>query len=184
MASILPFLFVYVVSTPNFAAMLVTNSTALGRFLRQVMTNGLPVVFIVNYIGFVFAHNTLNNPDRSEIEYIVLDGLLRSATFIAIHILVYVLSADLFGSFGGNRATAVSVVGPTLERSFMFHNISGVYLYAVVPGAFIALLAVLTKRSGETSDTSKSKTRNIALLFSLVSIPGVTVLSYALNSAT
>ena len=66
----------------------------------------------------------------------------------------------------------------------MFHNISGVYLYAVVPGAFIALLAVLTKRSGETSDTSKSKTRNIALLFSLVSIPGVTVLSYALNSAT
>ncbi len=66
----------------------------------------------------------------------------------------------------------------------MFENISGVYLYAGVPGAFIVLLAVLTEHSGETSDTTKSKTRRLALLFSLTPILGVTALSYALNLAT
>ena len=164
--------------------MLLANGAALSRFLRQVLTNGLPVVFLVNYLGFVFASVALRRSRFAPVSYILNDCILRSAAFVGIHIAVYVLSADLFDSFNGSRATALSVVGPTLERSFMFENMSGVYLYAVVPGAFIALLAVLTEHSSETSDTTKSKTRKIALFFSLALIPGVTVLSYALNLAT
>lgn len=161
--------------------MLVTNLSALGRFLRQVMTNGLLVVFLVNYLGFVFAFVTLKNPDRSAIKYIVLDGLLRSIAFVGIHILVYVLSADLFASFGGKRATALSVVGPTLERSFMFENISGVYLYALTPGAFIALLTVLSQPGNRTPNVARAKACQVALASSLIPIPVVTALSFALN---
>jgi len=164
--------------------MLASNTTALGRFARQVMTNGLPVVFLVNYLGFVFAYVTLKRSRHSRIRYIVLDGLLRSVVFVGVHILVYVLSADLFDSFGGDRTTALSVVGPTLERSFMFENISGVYLYALTPGAFIASLAVLSRPGNQTRGFVRVKAWQAAMLSSLIPIPVVTVLSIALNYVT
>ncbi len=182
-ASILPFLLVYTLATPDFAPMLAQNPTALGRFLRQVMTNGLPVVFLVNYLGFVFAFVTLKYGRHSQIRYVVLDAVLRSVIFIGAHIIVYVLSADLFESFGGNRATALSVVGPTLRWSFMFTNISGVYLYALAPGAFVAILAVLSRPGRRTADLARSSTWRTALLCSLIPIPFVTALAMMLNYA-
>lgn len=184
LASILPFLLVYILATPGFATLLLTNGTALSRFLRQVFTNGFVVVFLVNYLGFVSASVALRQYQHRPIVYLVLDGLLRSVAFIGVHIAVYVMSADLFGSFNGSRATALSVVGPTLERSFMFGNISGVYLYALAPGTFIALLVVLTEPSGEASKPTMFRTMSMALLFSLTPIPLVTFLSYALDLAT
>ena len=45
------------------------------------------------------------------------------------------VSADWFGSFGGSRLTALRVVAPTLARSALFENISGVYLYATLASA-------------------------------------------------
>ena len=146
--------------------------------------NGFVVVFLVNYLGFVSASVALKQYQHRPIVYLVLDGLLRSVAFIGVHIAVYVMSADLFGSFNGSRATALSVVGPTLERSFMFGNISGVYLYALAPGTFIALLVVLTEPSGEASKPTMFRTMSMALLFSLTPIPLVTFLSYALDLAT
>ncbi len=182
-ASILPFLLVYIFTTPGFATMLAQNSTALGRFIRQVMTNGLPVVFLVNYLGFVFAFVTLKHARRLQIGYIFLDVVLRSVTFVGAHIVVYVLSADLFASFGGSRATALSVVGPTLRWSFMFTNVSGVYLYALAPGAFVAVLAVLSQPGRMTADLAQSNVSRTALLCSLIPIPVVTVLSIVLTLA-
>ena len=170
----MPFLLVYILATPGFATLLLTNGTALSRFLRQVFTNGFVVVFLVNYLGFVSASVALKQYQHRPIVYLVLDGLLRSVAFIGVHIAVYVMSADLFGSFNGSRATALSVVGPTLERSFMFGNISGVYLYALAPGTFIALLVVLTEPSGEASKPTMFRTMSMALLFSLTPIPLVT----------
>ena len=170
LASILPFLLVYILATPGFATLLLTNGTALSRFLRQVFTNGFVVVFLVNYLGFVSASVALKQYQHRPIVYLVLDGLLRSVAFIGVHIAVYVMSADLFGSFN--------------ERSFMFGNISGVYLYALAPGTFIALLVVLTEPSGEASKPTMFRTMSMALLFSLTPIPLVTFLSYALDLAT
>ena len=46
--SLVPLLLFYVLLTPGFAAMLLDNRLALGRFLRQVATNGLPAVFVIN----------------------------------------------------------------------------------------------------------------------------------------
>ena len=49
---LLPVLLVYVMRAPGFASALMDGGPALSRFLRQVLTNGLPVIFIVNYVGF------------------------------------------------------------------------------------------------------------------------------------
>ena len=51
LASLLPLLAFYVSLRPGFATMLMDGGPALSRFLRQVVTNGFPVVFIINYIS-------------------------------------------------------------------------------------------------------------------------------------
>ena len=107
------------------------------RFLRQVVTNGLPVVFVVNYVSF-FLFAFMQRTDRKHRDpavFVLLDLSIRAVLFIGLHALIYVFSADWFGSFGGSRATALSVVAPTLARSALFENISGVYLYATMVSA-------------------------------------------------
>jgi hypothetical protein len=60
---------------------------------------------------------------------------MRVVVFIVLHAVIYTLSADWFGSFGGSRLKALRVVGPTLAHSALFQNISGVYLYATLISA-------------------------------------------------
>ncbi len=155
--SLLPLLMLYILLWPGFADMLLGNRMALNRFLRQVVTNGLPVVFVVNYISF-FLYALMNDGQRSinAPELILLVDLpVRIIVFVALHSLIYVLSADWFGSFGGDRWQALRVVGPTLMRSAFFENISGVYLYATMVSALplytTAIQRVLDKRSGRTT---------------------------------
>ena len=134
---LLPVLLVYVMRAPGFASALMDSGPALSRFLRQVLTNGLPVIFIVNYVGF-FLFAVLNAKDtnsRDPAVFILFDVITRVALFLVLHAFIYVLSASWFGSFGGSRATALSVVAPTLARSALFENISGVYLYATLVSA-------------------------------------------------
>ncbi|WP_095588029.1 hypothetical protein [Actibacterium ureilyticum] len=136
-ASLLPVLMLYVLLAPGFAPALAAGGPALMRFLRQVATNGLPVVFAVNYVSFyLFAitkHAKAGPGDTASL--VLADVVLRALLFPGLHALVYVLSADWFGSFGGNRSTALAVVSPTLARSAFFENISGVYLYATMISA-------------------------------------------------
>jgi len=127
----------YVALTPGFATMLSGGGPALSRFLRQVLTNGLPVVVVINYIAF-FQYALIQKrrgPFARPLAFLVIDPLARITVFIALHALIYVLSADWFGSFGGDHLTALRVVGPTLARSALFENISGVYLYATLVSA-------------------------------------------------
>jgi hypothetical protein len=135
---LLPVLLLYVFSSPGFASSLAEGGPALSRFLRQVATNGLPVIFVSNYVGFfLFALSQNENAgDRDPAIYALLDVPVRVFVFLTLHIVIYVLSADWFDSFGGSRATALRVVAPTLARSAMFENISGVYLYATLVSAF------------------------------------------------
>lgn len=129
-----PLLVLFVALTPGFASHLMQGGPALSLFLRQVLTNGLPVVFLVNYAGFFLFATIMAKPGqiRARRWLILLDPALRVALFVALHALIYVLSADVFGSFGGSKSTALRVVAPTLARAALFENISGVYLYAVV----------------------------------------------------
>ncbi|NNF70700.1 MAG: hypothetical protein HKN02_00740 [Rhodobacteraceae bacterium] len=147
LAGLLPVLALYVLLSPGFASALAEGGPALGRFLRQVLTNGLPVVVIVNYVGFfLFAHSRRGpGNDRDPATYIIVDFAARIALFFGLHALIYVLSADWFGSFGGSRATALRVVAPTLARSALFENISGVYLYATLVSALPLYVSAITR---------------------------------------
>ena len=136
-AALLPILLLYVLLAPGFAPSLAAGGAAFMRFLRQVATNGMPVVLAVNYVSFfLFAMTKQPMEGTRDTAFLVLvDILLRALLFPGLHALIYVLSADWFGSFGGSRATALSVVAPTLARSAFFENISGVYLYATMISA-------------------------------------------------
>jgi hypothetical protein len=146
---LVPVLALYVALTPGFGAMLLAGGPALSLFLRQVLTNGLPVVFVVNYFGFfLFAWITATRPPgRGAAAVLLLDLPVRLAVFVLLHAVIYLLSADWFGSFGGSRATALRVVPPTLARSAMFENLSGVYLYATMISA-LPLYAAAFERMG------------------------------------
>lgn len=141
---------VYVLVTPGFAGHLSSGGMVLSRWLRQVITNGLPVVFVVNYVGFFLFAVTMEKSRsvRAMVLFVVLDPLLRVVLFIALHAVIYMLSADWFGSFGGSKTTALGVVAPTLARSAWFENISGAYLYAVLLSALPVYATVFDRLDG------------------------------------
>lgn len=134
---LLPLLILYIALTPGFAAQIMAGGLPLGRFLRQVLTNGLPVVFVVNYVGFfLFAWTVDRHPGgRARTFVLLVDLSMRVVLFIILHAVIYMVSADWFDSFGGSRLTALRVVAPTLARTALFQNISGVYLYATLVSA-------------------------------------------------
>ena len=148
LAGLLPVLTLYIALSPGFTTALAGGGPALGRFLRQVLTNGLPVVVIVNYVGFfLFAlSHARSGSGHDPGTYIVVDFFSRLGLFVGLHALIYLVSADWYGSFGGSRATALRVVAPTLARSALFDNISGVYLYATLISA-IPLYVSAARRS-------------------------------------
>lgn len=85
---------------------------------------------------------------RSAVLVLVADLPVRVAAFFVLHAIIYVLSAQWFGSFGGDRLQALQVVGPTLARAAGFDNISGVYLYATLVGALPLYVVALGQMLG------------------------------------
>lgn len=145
LAGLLPVLVLYVSLSPGFASALMEGGPSFRRFTRQVITNGLPVVFVVNYVGFfLFALSRRTSADeRDPSTFLVFDLIARLTIFLGLHAVIYVVSADWFGSFGGSRTTALRVVGPTLAQSALFQNISGVYLYATLVSALPLYASVI-----------------------------------------
>ncbi|MBT8411724.1 MAG: hypothetical protein KJP02_08005 [Octadecabacter sp.] len=148
-AAISPLLVIFVLSTPGFVDLLGQNATARSRFFRQVLTNGLPVVLVLNYFSFfMFALLTEKGMRRSAVLVLVADLPVRVAAFFVLHAIIYVLSAQWFGSFRGDRLQALQVVGPTLARAAGFDNISGVFLYATLVGALPLYVVALGQMLG------------------------------------
>lgn len=154
-AGLVPALALYVSLTPGFAAHLRGSEGALGAFLRQVATNGLPVVIALNYVSF-----TLLARVRAETTglggIVALDFAARTGLFVALHAAIYAGSAVLFGSFGGDPARGLAVVAPTLVAAAGFGNLSGVYLYAGLVGALplhMALTESAARRAGRGPPT-------------------------------
>ncbi len=137
LAGICAALLVYVLVTPGMVRSLSQGAPNVKLILRQVLTNGVPVVLAVNYSGFfLYAWSNRQHARRSDPGwFIALDMVIRTCSFVGGHAWIYVLSADWFGSFGGSRTTALSVVAPTLAHAGQFQNLSGVYLYASLVSA-------------------------------------------------
>ena len=74
-----------------------------------------------------------------------IDVIARLSLFFGLHAIIYVLSADWYGSFGGSRREAVAVVAPTLAHSAIFENFSGVYFYATLVTAMPLYVSVFTR---------------------------------------
>lgn len=144
-AGLFPLLVIYIALTPAFAPLLLNNQMALSRFLREVVTNGLPVVFTVNYLSFfLYAVRADGRGGEDALASILLiDPPLRVGIFILLHGLIYFFSADWFGSFGGDHWLALRVVAPTLTRSALFANLSGVYFYATLGSALPVYTTVI-----------------------------------------
>ena len=146
LVGLIPPLALYIAATPGLSAALSQGGPALLRFLRQVVTNGLPVVFVINYVSFfLYALSNQAGQRRDPLAFVALDVFAKLSLFFSLHAIIYVLSSDWYGSFGGSRLTAVSVVAPTLSRSAFFENISGVYFYATLVGAIPLYVSVFKK---------------------------------------
>ena len=152
--SIAPLLLVYILLAPGFMTLLLTSGPALSRFLRQIVTNGIPVVFVVNYLSFFLYALVASRPRETHLPMLVLliDLPGRVIIFVLLHGLIYVMSADWFGSFGGDQWLALRVVGPTLVRSVFFENISGVYLYATLVSALPLYMAMVGRMLNAETD--------------------------------
>lgn len=148
LAGLAPSLALYVTLVPGFWGHLIETEGAFSSFARQVLTNGLPVVVLVNAFGFgLFAQ--LRAGALAPGLVLALDAPLRIAIFVALHILIYPGSALAFGSFRGDPLLALRAVGPTLAQAAGFANLSGVYLYATLVSALplnMALADALARR--------------------------------------
>lgn len=79
--ALIPAVLRYIATRPGFGAMLLDGGPALSRFLRQIFTNCLAVVFIVNYISF-FLFAWLNTKptgkrDAASIVFVDITALRR-----------------------------------------------------------------------------------------------------------
>ncbi len=142
LAGLVPVLALYIVLAPGLGPHLWGSGAALGRFARQIVTNGLPVVFVVNALGLIlFA--LLRARRLAPLRALALDIPARIGAFVGLHLAIFPASAMLFGSFGGDPAQALRVTGPTLAQSAGFANLSGVYLYATLVSALPLHMALV-----------------------------------------
>lgn len=183
LSTLLPLLLVFVASRPGFGTMLLDGGPALWLFLRQVVTNGLPVVFIVNWMGLLlFAREEARRGGRDAAWTIPTDMVMRLILLVLLHAAIYMLSAKWFGSFGGSAATALGVVAPTLARAAVFDNISGVYLYATLVSA-VPLYIAAVRRSGLLSPVvHRFPDRSGAALLAVVAFAAFVALLTAASS--
>jgi hypothetical protein len=137
----------YVALTPGFATSLLGGGPAAGYLLRQIVFNGLPVVFAVNLAGLWLYARVARGAGRPW-GALALDAVVRAVLFIGLHAAIYAGAARAFGSFGGDAGQAVRVVGPTLAAAASFGNLSGVYLYATAVSAFPLFAAAVVERRG------------------------------------
>jgi hypothetical protein len=150
LAGLVPVLSLYIARTPGFAGHLAGTEGALGPFLRQILTNGLPVVVAVNWAALILFAQARAGAIH-EGAALALDFAARIGLFAVLNGAVFAASALVFGAFGGDPAQALGALGPTLARAAAFGNLAGVYLYATLVGALplhITLIATLLAERG------------------------------------
>ena len=164
---LVPVLILYIALIPGFWSHLTASDAALVRFLRQILTNGLPVVFTVNAVSMIlFSKSRLRTIAPGSA--LALDFAARTIVFAMLHAVVFFASALMLGSFGGDPLQALRVAGPTLVQAAAFGNLSGVYLYATLTSALplhMALAEIWLQRRGRRPASSVAM-----VLFSLAII--------------
>jgi hypothetical protein len=139
-----PMIALYVAFSPGMTGHILGSQGALRALLRQLATNGLPVVFVVNFISLLlFAR--LRDQTIGPVRLVAADIGLRIGVFFGLHAVVFAGSALAFGSFGGDPVQALRVVAPTLLQAATFGNLSGAYLYATTLSALPLHMAAFAR---------------------------------------
>jgi hypothetical protein len=140
--ALLPFLILYISLRPGFWSSLIADPLARDLLLRQVLTNGLPVVYLINHVGFALYAGSAGR-EGGALRAFAIDVPTRIMLFFVGHAAIYAGSARIFGSFGGDAMQALGVVGPTIAGSASFGNLSSVYLYATAISAYPLFIAAM-----------------------------------------
>lgn len=140
LASIFTVLCLYVLRTSGLLIQLTTDALARQQFVLQLLTNGLPVVVVVNYAGASFVQYSLGRqtPHQSQSigDLLLREAIIKVLLFIALTILIYLIFAIYRGAFVGSPALALRAVRPTLVNALFFQNLTSVYLYSVAISSF------------------------------------------------
>ena len=163
LAGLAPVLALYIALAPGLGPHLWGSGPAMGRFARQIVTNGLPVVFVVNALGLIL-YAQLRDRRIAPLRALALDIPARVGAFVGLHLAIYPASAMLFGSFGGDPGQALRVVGPTLAQSAGFMNLSGVYLYATLVSALPLHMALVGQALGQCRPELQRHTQVLAAI--------------------
>lgn len=178
------FLIVYIFTTPGFAGQLAGDPTARGVVIWQLLTNGVPLVLISNYVAFSLLMTRIDKNEFNMTD-ILIDVGIRIAIFITMTAAYYSVSALYFGSFAGDVGMALQAVMPTMSLAANFRNLTGVYFYATVLSSLPLFLAVCVEAAGREGYVSRI-VRNVVFFFpfegkplrSMAAVVGVFVLVF------
>lgn len=124
-------LFIYIYTVKGLAAQLITEKFALYYFSRQIIFDGLPTVFIVNFISFnIYAGRTTEGREVS-FASLVIDIVVKLITFLICTVFIYIFFTIFLHSDNNNITLALHSIGITLREAIFFHNLTSVYLYSV-----------------------------------------------------
>lgn len=169
---LMPFLILYISLRPGFWSSMIADPLARDLLLRQVLTNGLPVVYLINHVGFAL-YAGLAGRNGGALRAFAIDLPARIMLFFIGHAAIYAGSARMFGSFGGDTMQALGVLAPTIAGSASFGNISGVYLYATAISAyplFVAAMRRLAEREPRLFGPLASSRRSMWMLSALFAV--------------
>lgn len=135
---------VYCTKMPDLVPQLLTRS-----FLQQLLFDGLVKVVLVNAFAYYCCHYLIQgfvagSPARS-VALLVADAFCKALLFIVLTAFIYALFAAAGSAFGGSVDSALRSVPVTLREAVLFHNLTGVYLYALPLSAFPIYLAIIIR---------------------------------------
>ena len=129
LAGLLPLLVLFIAMTPDLAGHLAGGGPALSRFVRQVLTNGVPVVFVVNYVAFFLVTKHLGRILRDQ--HAGGPGWLTD--IIQINSKSGLRGSNRNGAYAGSKFGGIGLV-----QSFAVELVEhGVKVNAICPGNFL-----------------------------------------------
>lgn len=144
LASMASVLAVYCSKMPELIPQLWTRG-----FLHQFLFDGLLKVVLVNAFAYRYCHHLIQSfvagSTIKNLAWLAADAFCKALLFVGLTTVIYMAYAYFSGAFGGDVLSAVKSVPITIREAVQFHNLTGVYIYALPLSAFPIYLAVIVK---------------------------------------
>lgn len=118
-------------------------------FLGQFLFDGFVKVALVNAFAYRFQHHLIQSlvagSTLANIALLLADAFCKALLFVALTLIIYVGYAHFRGAFGGDVMSAIKSVPITIQDAVRFHNLTGVYIYALPLSSFPIYLLIIMK---------------------------------------